>query len=140
LSLDEGTVRGLSFRPDGASLLTASDEGLTLWDVTTKKGSRYAAYGSAPRDVAWYPDGASFAVARADASLAIGAPGQKSPARVVPLAGAAQAIAFGRAGTFATADYDGSVSVRDARGRAIHHFGEAGTVVRAVALADGGAV
>jgi WD40 repeat protein len=137
LLLDGGAVRALSFGPDGASLLSASQEGLTLWDLATQKGSRYTAYGMAPRAVAWAPDGASFAVARADASLAIGSPGKTSPARVILLPGSLQALEFGPSGTLATAESDGSIALRSPTGKIAHKFRADGAAARAVTVSDG---
>ncbi|HVY48394.1 MAG TPA: hypothetical protein VHB21_21045, partial [Minicystis sp.] len=130
-------VRALAFSPGGEKLLAAAAPGLTAFDVASGRGERYTAFGAAPRALAWAPDGATFAVARGDASVALGALGHASPVSVVPMLGSPTSLALDD-GRIMTSDADGSVAVRSlSRGRVLDRAREPGVAARALVRLPG---
>lgn len=137
LRLKAGPVRAVRFSPDGARLLSASRDGVTLWDVAARQGMRHTAYGAEPRDAAFARDGATFAVAGADASLRVGVPGKPAPTHVVPVAPQVLSLDFTEDGSIAAAEGDRSVTLRLPAGKVIHRYRERDAASRAVAAAPG---
>jgi WD40 repeat protein len=139
LRLEAGPVRAARFSPDGASVLIASKEGLTLWSPTAREGLRFVPYGPEARDAAFTPDGAGMAVADQRGQLLLGKPAASAPApaQTVLVPTQVLALAIAADGTIATAEGDRALTLRSPAGKPVQRFHDPDAAMRAVAFLSG---
>jgi hypothetical protein len=114
LHLEAGPVRAARFSPDGASVLVASREGLTLWSPASREGLRFVPYGPDIRDAAFTPDGSGMVVADQRGELLWGRPlaASPAPAQKVVVPTGVLSLAVARDGTIATVEGDRAITLR----------------------------
>jgi WD40 repeat protein len=114
LHLEAGPVRAARFSPDGASVLVASREGLTLWSPSAREGLRFVPYGPEIRDAAFTPDGSGMVVADQRGELLWGRPlaASPAPAQKVIVPTGVLSLAVARDGTLATVEGDRAITLR----------------------------
>jgi WD40 repeat protein len=136
LALEAGPVRAARFSPDGASVLVASREGLTLWNPAAREGLRFVPYGPETRDAVFTPDGAGMVVANVRGELLFGKPAPTAPAPTKSMIVPTQvvALAISSDGTIATAEGDRAVGLRSPVGKSFQRFRDPDAAVRAVAF------
>jgi hypothetical protein len=142
LHLESGPIRAARFSPDGASVLVASREGLTLWSPQSREGLRFVPYGPETRDAAFTSDGAGMVVANRRGELLLGKPAANAPAptQTVIVPTQVMALAVGRDGIIATAEGDRAIALRSAAGKQLHRFHDPDASVGPLAFVPTGVV